>query len=466
MYEETMTTRTPAGQAAGSALTAPRPDLGWGYGSLWARVPGTALYAIVRFVIAVVSLPLLATLFFVGLGTIVLIIGLPLVVLSLLVARGFGAADRHLLLLTGLPFIREPEWNRDRDAKPGGWARLTRPLRNPHYWASLLHGTLVSILLAVLSFPIVIAWLSVGLGGISYWFWSMFVPDGDDAGGWGRYVSEFMPWAFGGWAPTAVEGLLAFLVGVIFLATMPWVFGALARLHHGAASILLGGWPSDDLAVELRAETAARGAAVHAEDVGLRRLERDLHDGPQQRLVRLQFDLAALERRAAAGDADAAAQLAREARGHAQGALDELRALSSGVAPPLLQDRGLSAALQGLGAGSPLEVRVELAPDLDAVVPSDVARNAYFVTAELLTNAAKHSGARTATLRAWTRSASEGEPAALELWVADDGRGGAIVAPGHGLEGLTQRLAGLRGTLTVESPAGGPTRIGARVPLA
>ena len=113
---------------------------------------------------------------------------------------------------------------------------------------------------------------------------------------------------------------------------------------------MLGRWNSDELAAEVRAEAAARGAAVHAEDVALRRLERDIHDGPQQRLVRLQMDLAALERRAESGDADAAAELAREAQVHAKAALDELRALSSGVAPPLLQDRGLSAALDALVA--------------------------------------------------------------------------------------------------------------------
>ncbi|WP_203135282.1 sensor histidine kinase [Microbacterium sp. JZ31] len=450
--------------SAPAALTAPRPDPGWGYGSLWTRVPGTALYAIVHFAIATLSISLLSALFFAGVGTIVIVIGLPLIVLSLLVARGFGVADRYLLLLTGLPFIREPEWDRDRTPRGGFWGRLTLPVRNPHYWTSLLHGTLVSIVLATLSFAFVVAWLSVGLGGVTYWFWSIFIPD-NDSGEWGRYVADFLPWLFGGWSPAVVEGVLTFVAGVIFTATMPWVFGALARVHHGAASALVGRWPSDDLAVELRAEAAARGAAVRAEDAGLRRLERDLHDGPQQRLVRLQFDLAALERRAAAGDGEAAAQLAREARAHAQGALDELRALSSGVAPPLLQDRGLTAALHGLGATSPLEVRVEVAPGLDASVPSDIARNAYFVAAELLTNAAKHSGARAITMRAWMRPATESEPSALELWVVDDGRGGAVAAPGHGLEGLAHRLAGLRGTLSVDSPAGGPTRIGAHIPL-
>ncbi len=159
--------------------------------------------------------------------------------------------------------------------------------------------------------------------------------------------------------------MLNLIAGIVFAITLPWAMGGFARLHHAVARGMLGRWPSDDLAAEVRAEAAARGAAVQAEDAALRRLERDIHDGPQQRLVRLQLDLAALERRAAAGDSDAAAQLAREAQVHAKSALDELRALSAGVAPPLLQDRGLAAALGAVAAGTALPVGVEIDPAVD-----------------------------------------------------------------------------------------------------
>ena len=159
--------------------------------------------------------------------------------------------------------------------------------------------------------------------------------------------------------------MLYLIAGIVFAITLPWAMGGFARLHHAVARGMLGRWPSDDLAAEVRAEAAARGAAVQAEDAALRRLERDIHDGPQQRLVRLQLDLAALERRAAAGDSDAAAQLAREAQVHAKSALDELRALSAGVAPPLLQDRGLAAALGAVAAGSALPVGVDIDPAVD-----------------------------------------------------------------------------------------------------
>ena len=229
---------------------------------------------------------------------------------------------------------------------------------------------------------------------------------------------------------------------------------------------MLGRWPSDDLAAEVRAEAAARGAAVQAEDAALRRLERDIHDGPQQRLVRLQLDLAALERRAAAGDSDAAAQLAREAQVHAKSALDELRALSAGVAPPLLQDRGLAAALAAVAAGSALPVGVDIDPAVDTAVSPEIARTVYFVVAELLANVVKHSGASAATLKAAVRPAvgRARRRCSTSGWSTT-----AAAEPSseqdHGLDGLRDRVAGLRGVLVVDSAPGGPTTVGAHVPL-
>jgi len=433
------------------------------------RTPGSALYLLAVFVLAMISVSVLASLFWTGVGLLIIFIGLPIVVLTLLIARGFGYADRFLLLLTGLPEISEPEWNRDKSDRTGFWMTLTRPIRNAHYWLYLVHGMIVNPIISTISFALTTVWLSVGLGGLTYWFWGIFLPRGwndDGSGGeWGQYVSDYLPWLFGGWSSWAVEVTLYLIAGIVFTVTMPWVLGGLARGHHAVAKGMLGRWNSDELAAEVRAEAAARGAAVHAEDLALRRLERDIHDGPQQRLVRLQMDLAALERRAESGDADAAAELAREARGHAKAALDELRALSSGVAPPLLQDRGLAAALDALATGSPLWVKVEVDPSIDRAVSQEVARTVYFVVAELMTNAVKHSGATAATLRASLRRTAAGTPTHLDVWVVDNGRGGAVITPGHGLEGLRERVAGLRGVLVVTSPVGGPTSVGAHIPL-
>jgi signal transduction histidine kinase len=456
MNEGTLMTTT-------TADTAPRSA--WAeYGRWWIRTPGSALYLLTVFALAMVSLSVLITLLSTGSGLIVLVVGLPILVVSLIAARGFGIADRWLLRLTGLPEVEEPVWSTDGPDQNGFWMTLTRPLRNGRYWLYLLHGMIVSPIVSIVTFTLTTIWLSISLGGLTYWFWGGFLPrhGGNE---WGQYVSAAMPWLFGGWSSWAVEVVLYLVAGIVFAITLPWAMGGLARVHHAIAQGMLGRWPSDDLAAEVKAEKDARSAAVQAEDASLRRLERDIHDGPQQRLVRLQLDLAALERRAEAGDVDAAAALAREAQVHAKSALDELRALSAGVAPPLLQDRGLSEALRSVAAGTALPVGVDIDPAVDAAVSPEVARTVYFVVAELLTNAVKHSGASAVTLKAAIRPSAAGQPAMLDVWVVDNGHGGAELREGHGLEGLRDRVAGLRGTLVVDSALGGPTTVGAHVPL-
>ncbi|MET0734814.1 MAG: sensor domain-containing protein [Microbacterium sp.] len=463
MSSTMMVSRDDTTEASMTTPATAAPGFWASYGEAWKRTPGSAVYLLAVFVLAMAAVGILAGLFWTGVGLLILVIGLPLIVLTLLIARGFGVADRFLLQLTGLPAIEEPTWNRDAPDATGFWATLTRPIRNPHYWTSLVHGMIVNPIVSTISFALTVTWLSVGLGGLTYWFWGLFLPRGD-GGEWGIFVADSVP-LFAGWNGWAVEVVLYLLAGILFAFTMPWVLGGLARVHHAIARGLLGRWRSDELAAEVRAEAAARGAAVHAEDVALRRLERDIHDGPQQRLVRLQMDLAALERRAEAGDGDAAAELAREARGHAKAALDELRALSSGVAPPLLQDRGLAAALTALAAGAPLSVHVDVDPAIDQATSPEIARTAYFTVAELLTNAIKHSGATSATLKAALRPASAEALGMLDIWVVDNGRGGARFATGHGLEGLRERVAGLRGTLVVDSPSGGPSALSIHIPL-
>ena len=199
---------------------------------------------------------------------------------------------------------------------------------------------------------------------------------------------------------------------------------------------------------------------VDAEAQGLRRLERDLHDGPQQRLVRLTMDLSTAERRLADEDPDAAAPLVSYALTQAKEALDELRALSRGIAPPILADRGLGAALAAAVARSPIDVELDVSlpsPDVRRL-PAGVENTAYFVVAEALANAAKHSQARTGVVSV------ELDGDVLWVQVADDGVGGASLAKGHGLAGLADRVAALDGKLGVDSPVGGPTVLTAEIP--
>ena len=435
----------------------------WSYARLWRRAPGNAVYLLAVFVLAMTAIGVLMSMFFAGVGLIILVIGLPLVVATLFVARGFSTADRFLLRLTALPQIDEPDWARPLGGT-GFWQTLVRPLRNGHYWSALLHGAIVNPIIATVSFSITVAWLSVSLAGLTAWFWRGFIP-GNVQGQWGGYVADAMPWLFGNMSDAAVETVLELVAGVLFAATLPWVLGALAAMHHAVATAMLGPWRSDVLAAEVAKTEASRGAAVQAEDASLRRLERDIHDGPQQGLIRLQMDLAAIERRIEAGDSAEAIALAKEARTQAKLSLDELRALSSGMAPPLLQDRGLRAALDALAGVSPLPVQAELDPTLDGAMSPEVERSAYFVTAELLANVAKHADATSITLRAALHPTAPGQQAWLELSVADNGHGGAVATPGHGLEGLRDRVQGLRGELAIDSPVGGPTRVVARIPL-
>ncbi|MGW9209435.1 sensor domain-containing protein [Embleya sp. NPDC055664] len=250
-------------------------------------------------------------------------------------------------------------------------------------------------------------------------------------------------------------------VGLLLLCTLPLVTRAFTTAQTGLGQALL----SDASALHRRIRgleqerdtaCAQTVAAVTAEASALRRLERDIHDGPQQRLVRLAMELGRAEHHLHRRPETARAALA-DAMAHAQEALDELRALSRGIAPPILVDRGLPDALAALAALSTVPA------DLDIVAPhrrldAGVETAAYFVVAEALTNVAKHSHAHRCVL------GLRHDGGDLTVWVTDDGIGGAALAKGHGLRGLAERLLAVGGRLRVDSPAGGPTTITAVVP--
>jgi signal transduction histidine kinase len=195
---------------------------------------------------------------------------------------------------------------------------------------------------------------------------------------------------------------------------------------------------------------------VDAQDAELRRIERDLHDGAQARLVSLGMSLGLAEQKLA-DDPERAQQLVAEARIGLGEALEELRDLARGIHPPVLADRGLAAALVSLADRS--AVPVEVSVTLDERLPPAVESAAYFVAAEAIANAGKHSGAS----RIAVGVARHGN--VLEVEVSDDGRGGADPG-GGGLTGLRRRVGALDGTLIVTSPAGGPTTVRTELPCA
>ncbi|MET1071060.1 MAG: histidine kinase [Umezawaea sp.] len=211
------------------------------------------------------------------------------------------------------------------------------------------------------------------------------------------------------------------------------------------------------LATRVQELAESRADTVDAQAAELRRIERDLHDGAQARLVALGMSLGMAED-LLSRDPDAARTLLTEARESSTLALSELRDLVRGIHPPVLSDRGLDGAVRALGLALPLpvDVDIEMAGRAQAPVESAV----YFAVAETLANVAKHSAASSAWIR--IRHADD----RLAVMIGDDGRGGAEVVAGGGLRGIERRLAAFDGTLGLASPAGGPTIVTLELPCA
>ncbi|MFD7512738.1 sensor histidine kinase [Streptomyces sp. NPDC059853] len=240
------------------------------------------------------------------------------------------------------------------------------------------------------------------------------------------------------------------------------LIGRLADLQASWSRTLLLPSPAARLAERVEELTATRAGAITAHGAELRRIERDLHDGAQARLVALSMRLG-LARRAYERDPETARRLLDEAQDQAEEALGELRHVVRGIHPPVLTDRGLAGAVRALAAGSGLEVAVTVAPEIETGprAPAAVETAAYFVVAESLTNAARHSGADHATVDIGRDAREAG---ALRVRVADSGRGGADETRGSGLTGIRRRVAALDGTVDVSSPPGGPTVIEVELP--
>jgi signal transduction histidine kinase len=276
--------------------------------------------------------------------------------------------------------------------------------------------------------------------------------------------------------------LAAAVVGPLFMAVVPIDFlrgagdGKVLELLPLGAFFAAVGWAgcrpvaaalaalssqslAADEAAVLRLEVAhlaeTRDETVDARAAELRRIERDLHDGAQARLVSLTMSLGMAEDEFER-DPDAARQLVIEARASARTALNELRHLVRGIHPPVLTERGLGGAVEALALASAVPVEVDVV--LDERLPAPLESALYFMIAEAMANIARHSEATWAFVRLWK------EHGRLRLIVHDDGRGGADPARGSGLRGMQQRLAAFDGKFTLSSPVGGPTELFAELP--
>ncbi|MFC9928342.1 sensor histidine kinase [Streptomyces sp. NPDC127190] len=234
---------------------------------------------------------------------------------------------------------------------------------------------------------------------------------------------------------------------------LPYLARGMANVDRAMVRGLLS--PSDELERRIAELESDRGIVVDTAAADLRRIERDLHDGAQARLVNLAMGLG-LAKEKLLEDPDAAAEMVAEAHGEVKLALQELRDLARGIHPAVLTDRGLDAALSSVAARCTVPVRVTV--ELPARPAPAIEGIAYFTVSELLQNISKHSGARSASVDVW-RSADR-----LLMQVRDDGRGGARLDGGSGMRGLADRLGAVDGLFAVDSPDGGPTVITAELP--
>ncbi|GAB3892604.1 hypothetical protein GCM10027612_40420 [Microbispora bryophytorum subsp. camponoti] len=310
----------------------------------------------------------------------------------------------------------------------------------------MLHG-LLAFPVAIVAFCVTVTWWVLTIAGLTYplygWITSN-IPGNTE-----------LPELLGLGRGYVIDSVFYGTIGLIAAITLYPVVRSCALIKASLGRALLTGVA--ELQERIDDLTEGRHAAAHAEADALRRLERDIHDGPQQRLVHLAMELSRAQRELQK-DATAAHETIGKAISATRETLDELRALSRGIAPPILADRGLAPALAALAGRCtvPVELDVQTAERYTALIENTI----YFVTAESLTNVAKHSRATSCSV-GLTRIGDT-----LLLTIGDDGVGGAHVAKGHGLSGLADRLRAVDGELSVRSPVGGPTLITAEVPCA
>jgi signal transduction histidine kinase len=378
----------------------------------------------------------------VGVATIVVWAGLPILFLSAILWR-VGARNQRALLRGALGIdIPDPY-----QPAPAGsvLVRFRARLTDPTTWRDLAYLVLL-LPLGTLWLTLVLTAWGVPLALLLAPLWYRLVPAGAGMlqSGAGLNLVDTLP-----------KALAVALVGLLLCLGAAHLVRGMAFLHGRIAAGLLGPTSRAELVAGVEEQRARRVMAVDVAAAERRRIERDLHDGAQQRLVALAMGLG-MAKEKFAGDPEAARTLLDEAHDEAKRALAELRDLARGIHPAVLTDRGLDAAVSALAARSPVPVEVDV--DLRGRPPAATESTAYFVVAEALANVAKHAAAT----RAEVRIASEGGRLVVE--VRDDCVGGADLAGGSGLAGLADRVASVDGRLVVASPKGGPTVVRAELP--
>ncbi|WP_460401595.1 sensor histidine kinase [Actinophytocola sediminis] len=353
------------------------------------------------FPLSLSSFIMIVTLFAVGVGTLVIWVGLPILLATTFLIGSYAKASRALIRSTLGVHIPAPKV--EHDTSGSFLRRYTNRLLHPQMWRELAY--------LLITFPL--------------------------------HVVEF---ALG-------------IAGIILLPIGLFVLPVVASLHIMLARALLGPDENQQLTEKAEHLQASRARGVDAAEAERRRIERDLHDGAQQRLVAVAMGLGRAKAKMAA-DPQGAQTLIDEAHVDAKLAVSELRDLARGIYPAVLGDRGLDAALSSLAAKCPIPVDVHV--EIDPRPPAAVESTAYFIVGESLTNLAKYSGATVAKVNAWREERPSGDQVIVEI--TDNGIGGASLQSGGGLAGLADRAATIDGVMTVVSPVGGPTIIRADLP--
>ncbi|MFD5428153.1 sensor histidine kinase [Streptomyces sp. NPDC127084] len=403
-------------------------------------------YVLLSLPLSIVFFSLAVSLVATGAGLVVTFLGIPVLAAALAMCRGFGAIERlRARALLGLR-VTTPAPVRPLDSG-GPMAWVGGMLKSGVSWRHLLYA-LVHMPWAVLSFSIALPLWATAWTCATYPLWHWVFP---------AYVGSDGLQLFGDrthayYLDSPVELTATAAVGLLLLITTPWIVHGLTTVDRLLVTGLLGPSRLEGRVVELESD---RGVVVDTAAADLRRIERDLHDGAQARLVALAMDLG-LAKEKLQEDPDAAAHMVAEAHGEVKLALQELRDLARGIHPAVLTDRGLNAALSSVASRCtvPVKVTVDL-PDRPAEAIEGIA---YFTVSELLQNVSKHARATRASVDVW-RAHNR-----LMLQVTDDGQGGADITAGSGLAGLAERLDAVDGVLVTDSPTGGPTTITAELP--
>ena len=372
-------------------------------------------------------------------------VGLPMLALMMVAWRGVAILERRLLRLAF--GVRIPNPYRPLPEGLNPFRKLKAMAADPATWKDLLYLSLL--------FPVTFVEFAVSVAVWSATGTLLAMPVIVAMEGGAEMSIGFMSY----WAGSPVEALPLSVAGVLALVVAMYVTRVMAIGHSAWARLLLGPSAAQAENQELRRRAerlqASRARGVDAAEFERRRIERDLHDGAQQRLLSVAMDIGRA-RAKLDDDPEAARALIEQAHAGTKEAIAELRDLARGIYPAILTDRGLDAALSGLAGRAPVPVEVEV--DLPERPPAAVESIAYFVVAESLANIAKYARAT----RASVRVAREDRWVVVE--VVDDGIGGAVARPGGGLAGLADRAATIDGMLLVDSPVGGPTIVRADLP--